>query len=170
MNPCVREKEEKKCCCIIERPTARNPFTTWSPSPNAEALASGKIFRVLSHLLRDARASSVGPVTFRAHVRGDRVWSVGKILFDRKSVSIRLRRAIFRWKILLEFVIYVKNCDLRKSMNGINSVFVEVYIVLILSITKNLILVIILFSVQEIRAYIILQHCWRYSRGNFYRV
>lgn len=72
---CVK-KRKKKCCCIMVRPSTK-PFYYLIPSPNVK-LASGKIFRVLSHLLRDTRVLSMGPVTFRAHARRDRLQSAKK--------------------------------------------------------------------------------------------
>jgi len=65
------------------------------PSPNVE-LASGKIFRVLSHLLRDTRVFSMGPVTFWAHARRDRVWFARKRSSTIGSLLAELYCVIFR--------------------------------------------------------------------------
>lgn len=73
------------------RPTTK-PFYL-IPSPE---LASGKIFRALSHLLRDTRVFSVGP----SHVsssctKGSRVIRDEAIFYDRKFLDTRLY-VIFR--------------------------------------------------------------------------
>lgn len=89
---CARKREERKKMLLHNRAFYNETLSDPIPSPIAE-LASGKIFRVLSHLSRDPRLFSAGPVTLQAHAREDRVWSVRKRSSAIASFSI-LHRAI----------------------------------------------------------------------------
>lgn len=129
-NESERKKKEIRYC-IMGRPTTTKPFCylipslpPLSPERERESLASGKIFRVLSHLSRDARASSMRDQSrFElSHTRRSRVIREKAIPTSARDFATRFRRSIFlaSGEISTSFgirAVYIENGDVLKPIS-----------------------------------------------------